>query len=134
MWDVGTGKCLRTFEGHTESLILHVLAGWPICPLSGGYDHTLRLWDVSSVIDLDAASPWFYSMVVSAGEALERERSHRACVSRAREALEAGRIDDALAFLRRRAPSGDSKRVLKASSCRRASADTFACDLTVVDG
>ncbi len=48
LWDVATGHCLRTFEGHT---------GWVKClawnaeqnnALSGSKDNTLRLWDVET--------------------------------------------------------------------------------------
>jgi WD40 repeat protein/serine/threonine protein kinase len=48
LWDVGTGRCIRKFEGHhaeVTSVCLSVDNRWA---LSGSTDHTLRLWDLAT--------------------------------------------------------------------------------------
>ncbi|MHC5597676.1 MAG: tetratricopeptide repeat protein [Nostoc sp.] len=46
LWNVQTGHCLRTFEGHTDSVISVSLSADNRFALSGCADHTLKLWDV----------------------------------------------------------------------------------------
>ena len=48
LWELSSGKCLRTFEGHTDyvsSVALSVDGRWA---LSGSRDNTLCLWELSS--------------------------------------------------------------------------------------
>jgi WD40 repeat protein len=48
LWDLATGKTLRTLKGHTDRVrTVAVLAdGSPA--LSGSFDNTLRLWDLAT--------------------------------------------------------------------------------------
>ena len=46
-----------------------------------------------------SVSPWLYSIVITAEESLERQRTHNSHLSEARQALEAGQIGQALALL-----------------------------------
>ncbi len=46
LWDVETGRCLRTFEGHTNLVNAVVMSPDGRYVLSGSSDCTLRLWDV----------------------------------------------------------------------------------------
>ena len=48
LWDVNSGKCLRTFEGHTKTVKSVALSADGRWALSGSHDKTLRVWDVSS--------------------------------------------------------------------------------------
>jgi len=54
LWEVATGQCLRTFEGHTSTVMSVCLSGDGRCALSGseGYGHRhptpLKLWDVAT--------------------------------------------------------------------------------------
>jgi hypothetical protein len=48
LWDVNTGDCLRTFEGHTNAVTSVNLSGDGRYVLSGSDDKTLRLWDVET--------------------------------------------------------------------------------------
>ncbi len=43
-WDVETGKCLRTFEGHGDAVNSVVLSADGRYALSGSHDKTLKLW------------------------------------------------------------------------------------------
>jgi hypothetical protein len=48
LWEVATGKCLRTFEGHTSSVNSVSLSGDGRFALSGSRDNTLKLWEVAT--------------------------------------------------------------------------------------
>ena len=47
LWDVATGKLLRTFEGHTSQVVAVAISPDGHTALSGGDDETL-LWDLST--------------------------------------------------------------------------------------
>ena len=48
LWEVSSGRCLRTFTGHTDKVTSVSLSGDGRWALSGSDDKTLRLWEVSS--------------------------------------------------------------------------------------
>ena len=48
LWNVSTGKCLRTFEGHTDDVMSVCLSADGRFALSGSDDKTLRLWEVTT--------------------------------------------------------------------------------------
>ena len=48
LWEVESGKCLRTFEGHTGNVNSVCLSADGRYALSGSEDKTLRLWEVES--------------------------------------------------------------------------------------
>ena len=48
LWEVASGRCVRTFEGHTAGLTSVALTADGRWALSGSYDKTLRLWEVAS--------------------------------------------------------------------------------------
>ncbi len=45
LWNLSTGRSLRTFEGHTDRVDCVALSADRHRVLSGGVDRTLRLWD-----------------------------------------------------------------------------------------
>ena len=47
LWDVGSGRCLRTFDGHTNDVTSVVFSPDGRQALSGGME-ALRLWEVAS--------------------------------------------------------------------------------------
>ncbi|MET0623922.1 MAG: TIR domain-containing protein [Pyrinomonadaceae bacterium] len=46
LWEVATGRCLRTFKGHTERIDSVAWSPNQELALSGSSDETLKLWDV----------------------------------------------------------------------------------------
>ncbi|GAA2096637.1 protein kinase domain-containing protein [Actinomadura alba] len=48
LWDMETGRCLRTFEGHTDTVSAVHLSPDGRWALSGGPDRTVRLWNVET--------------------------------------------------------------------------------------
>jgi len=48
LWNVDTGRCLRTFSGHKDSIFSVDLSKDGRWALSGSADGTLKLWDVTS--------------------------------------------------------------------------------------
>ncbi len=48
LWEVTTGRCLRTFEGHKATVTSICLGPDGRYALSGSLDQTLRLWDVAT--------------------------------------------------------------------------------------
>ncbi|WP_052567882.1 protein kinase domain-containing protein [Ktedonobacter racemifer] len=48
LWEVATGTCLRTFQGHTRRVTSVCLSADGRFALSGSGDYTLRLWEVAT--------------------------------------------------------------------------------------
>jgi hypothetical protein len=48
LWDLASGRCLRTLEGHTERVQSVALTPDGRLALSGGFDGAARLWDLAS--------------------------------------------------------------------------------------
>ena len=48
MWEISTGRCVRTFKGHTGFVMSVCLSADNHWALSGSEDETLRLWEVST--------------------------------------------------------------------------------------
>jgi WD40 repeat protein len=48
VWDVHTGRCVRTFKGHAKGVNSVAVTGDGSRALSGSWDTTLRLWDGDS--------------------------------------------------------------------------------------
>jgi WD40 repeat protein/serine/threonine protein kinase len=48
VWEVSTGRCLHTFEGHTWSVASVYLSKNAKLALSGSWDSTLKLWDIAT--------------------------------------------------------------------------------------
>jgi hypothetical protein len=48
LWEVATGQCLRTFQGHTAQVTSISLSADGRWALSGSWDKTLRLWEVAT--------------------------------------------------------------------------------------
>jgi WD40 repeat protein len=48
LWELGTDRCLRTFEGHTSTVLSVCLSGDGRYALSGSHDNTLRLWELGT--------------------------------------------------------------------------------------
>jgi WD40 repeat protein len=48
LWDLATGKMLRTFEGHRNWIAAVAMLADDTRALSGSWDNTLRLWDLET--------------------------------------------------------------------------------------
>jgi len=48
LWDIDSGKCIQTFEGHNETVRTVEWSADQRFVLSAGHDCTVRVWDVES--------------------------------------------------------------------------------------
>jgi WD40 repeat protein len=48
LWEVATGRCLRTFEGHRDAVMSVCLSADGRYALSGSQDETMKLWEVAT--------------------------------------------------------------------------------------
>ncbi|MCY3019106.1 MAG: hypothetical protein NTW87_08775 [Planctomycetota bacterium] len=48
LWDVATGRELRTFSGHTDGVFSVAFSPDGKLALSGSWDKTLKLWEVAT--------------------------------------------------------------------------------------
>jgi hypothetical protein len=58
LWEVETGKCLRTFQGHGRSVESVHLSADGRHALSGSYDNTLKLWFLDWELDAREPADW----------------------------------------------------------------------------
>jgi WD40 repeat protein len=98
LWALTTGQCLHAFEGDKGEVSSVGFSPDGRFALSGSY--ALLLWEVSLFMQSRILALWYYSMVATAKETLERQGSRDAYLSRARHALEAGQITEALRSIR----------------------------------
>lgn len=47
LWDVKTGECLKTLQGHTTGLAITFSPNDQLLA-TGGYEQTIKLWQVST--------------------------------------------------------------------------------------
>ena len=69
LWEVDTGSCLRTFDGHTDRVHPVCLSADGRHALSGGQDMMLRLWEVATgncVRTFEGHKFWVVSVCLSA--------------------------------------------------------------------
>jgi WD40 repeat protein len=69
LWEIATGDCLRTFEGHTSSVNSVYLSADSRFALSGSSDHTLKLWEVATgrcLRTFAGHTDWVFSVCLSA--------------------------------------------------------------------
>ena len=81
LWDVRTGRCLRVFEGHSDSVWSVVWSPDGRQALSGAVDHTVRLWDVRTgrclrVLEGHSGSVWSVAWSPDGQQALSGAVDH----------------------------------------------------------
>jgi WD40 repeat protein/serine/threonine protein kinase len=86
LWDVATGRCLRTLEGHADSVRSVCLSRDGQYALSGSEDGTLKLWSVAE----EVTAPFRLCRVLLTEQSVAAENSFRKALQHAREALARG--------------------------------------------
>jgi WD40 repeat protein len=68
VWDIATGKCLRTLQGHTDWVHFLALTPDSRTVVSGGSDSTVRAWDVETgacVRTLQGHTDWVHHLTLA---------------------------------------------------------------------
>jgi hypothetical protein len=120
VWDVETGRVIRTLKGHSAGVNSVALSTGGRCAVSASRDKTLKVWDVETgqaIRTLEGHTGWIYSVAVS-------EDGRRAVSASADETLkvwdvETGRailtLEGRSTVLRGVAVSADVRRTVRAS-------------------
>src|SRR5262249_45352892 len=86
LWDLATGRCLHTFEGHTEMVWGVAFSPNSHSLLSASGDKTIKVWQLAS----DWKAPLLVSRVGSAEKLLAADASFRKALTQVNIALEKG--------------------------------------------
>jgi WD40 repeat protein len=99
LWEVASGRCLRTLERRTEPVRSVCLSADGRHALSGSADGTVKLWEVGLSVDPPAA-PYLLSRVQATQELLSRQMAYEKAVLLAKQGLEQGQPVEAARHLR----------------------------------
>jgi WD40 repeat protein len=98
LWEVSTGQCQRTFQGHTSTVTAVSFSPDGRQALSGSQDNTLKLWEIG------ARGAWQAPRVLCRWDVSSRfhaiTQQFRACLDRGRTALAQDQLTEAMAALR----------------------------------
>jgi len=99
LWDIHSGECLRTFQGHTNPINAVDFSTDGRMVISGGSDYSVRLWNISDCIERDSA-PFSIAIPISSEVASQQDQKFLSKTEQAHNALDAGHIQEALALIR----------------------------------
>ncbi len=102
LWEVETGRCLRTLKGHTHPVNRVFISSDGTWAFSASTGTTVRLWNLGLLCDATRryTAPMLLCRITSSEEAGEAQASFASLAARAREAIHAGRPDEALKLAR----------------------------------
>jgi len=52
LWDTASGRAIKSLKGHTDNVFAVAFSPDKSLLVSGGHDHTLKLWDVKTGVEL----------------------------------------------------------------------------------
>jgi WD40 repeat protein len=99
VWDVASGRCLRTLEGHTGYVKPVALSADLRTAISGSEDNTVRVWGIGTLRSNVIVS-FELCMPITSGDALEAAGAFRSLLKDAREALAGGDQEGAASSVR----------------------------------
>ena len=96
LWDLTSGRCIRSFMGHTNEVTSVRLSADGRYALSGSRDGTLKLWPIPTRRLLGS---WCSSSLGTSGELVRAGSAYRRGVFRAQQALGRGDAREAFSLL-----------------------------------
>jgi len=99
LWNISTGACLRTFQGHSKPINTVDFSKDGSMVISGGSDYSIRFWNVEACIKQDPA-PFSIAIPISAEIASQQNQEYSSKTDQAQKAIQLGQFQEALEIIR----------------------------------
>ena len=99
LWDISTGACMRTFQGHTKPINAVDFSKDGNMVISGGGDYSIRFWNVAACIKQTSAQ-FSIAVPISAEIASQQDQKFLSKTDQAQMAIEGNQFHEALDIIR----------------------------------